>query len=465
MSNLEGGLAPAHEVVEAALAVPGGAGRVVLVADASDAELRFANNTSTTNGVRRSRSVTVVSIEEVDGGVAAGSATRAGAVEVADLVRAAREAAATAPVAEDATALVAGGEQQGFAASAAETDLSILSTVLRGLPGAFERAANAGVVLAGFVEHGVVTTYLGTSTGVRRRHVQPTGSLELTGRADNSRAEWEKVGTADFEGVTLEALEAELTRRLEWATRRVELPAGRYEVILPPGAVAEFMADLYGYAGAGQDAEDGTTVFSKPGGGTRVGDRLSELAFELRSDPSEPGIECIPFLATGASSASTSVFDNGVPLERTRWIAEGRLAALQYHRAGAARSAVPAAAPIDNLSLELPGATGNVADLVASTERGLLLNSLWYIRMVDPTSLLLTGLTRDGVYLIEDGKVRGAVNNFRFNESPVDLLARATAAGASVRTIGREAGEYLNRTIAPPLRVPDFNMSSVSPAS
>jgi predicted Zn-dependent protease len=206
-------------------------------------------------------------------------------------------------------------------------------------------------------------------------------------------------------------------------------------------------------------------VFSKAGGGTRVGDRLGELAFELRSDPAEPGIECIPFLATEASGASTSVFDNGLPLERTQWIADGRLAALQYHRAGAQRSGVAAAQGIDNLVLELPGATGTVDDLVATTERGLLLTSLWYIRMVDPTSLLLTGLTRDGVYLIEDGRVSGAVNNFRFNESPVDLLARATQAGASTRTVSRESGEYLNRTIMAPLKIPDFNMSSVSPAS
>jgi predicted Zn-dependent protease len=79
--------------------------------------------------------------------------------------------------------------------------------------------------------------------------------------------------------------------------------------------------------------------------------------------------------------------------------------------------------------------------------------------------LLLTGLTRDGVYLVENGQVRGQVNNFRFNESPIDLLARANEAGVAQRTLGREFGEYLNRTIAPPLRIPDFNMSSVSPAS
>ena len=103
--------------------------------------------------------------------------------------------------------------------------------------------------------------------------------------------------------------------------------------------------------------------------------------------------------------------------------------------------------------------------MVARTQRGLLLTCLWYIREVDPATLLMTGLTRDGVYVIEDGVVVGAANNFRFNESPVDLLARATEVGTPVRSLGREFGEYLNRTIMPPLRIPDYNMSSVSQAS
>jgi predicted Zn-dependent protease len=94
-----------------------------------------------------------------------------------------------------------------------------------------------------------------------------------------------------------------------------------------------------------------------------------------------------------------------------------------------------------------------------------LLTCLWYIREVDPATFLMTGLTRDGVYVIEEGKVVGATNNFRFNESPLDLLARASAVGTPVRSLGREWGEYLNRTIMPPLRIPDFNMSSVSQAS
>jgi predicted Zn-dependent protease len=196
-----------------------------------------------------------------------------------------------------------------------------------------------------------------------------------------------------------------------------------------------------------------------------VGDRLSALAFDLRSDPDEPGLECRPFLTATSSSADTSVFDNGLPLGRTDWIAGGRLDRLRYHRAGAARSGVEPAGFIGNVVLEIPGATGSVDDMVARTERGLLLTCLWYIREVDPATLLLTGLTRDGVYVIEDGRVVGAANNFRFNESPVDLLARAADVGSSVRAFGREFGEYVNRTRMPPLRIPDFNMSSVSKAN
>jgi predicted Zn-dependent protease len=196
-----------------------------------------------------------------------------------------------------------------------------------------------------------------------------------------------------------------------------------------------------------------------------VGEVLSPLPFELRSDPAEPGLECCPFLATPVSGPDTSVFDNGLPVRRAAWVEGGRLAQLGYHRAGARRFDAAPLSMADNLVLELPGGAGTLEDLVARTERGLLLTCLWYIREVDPTTLLLTGLTRDGVYLVEDGELRGAVNNFRFNESPVDLLSRVSEAGASVRCLGREFGEWMNRTAMPPLRVPDFNMSSVSPAS
>jgi predicted Zn-dependent protease len=100
--------------------------------------------------------------------------------------------------------------------------------------------------------------------------------------------------------------------------------------------------------------------------------------------------------------------------------------------------------------------------MVAATERGLLLTCLWYIREVDPATLLLTGLTRDGVYLVENGEVTGQVNNFRFNESPVGVLGRAAEAGRTEQTLPREWSDWFTRAAMPALRVPEFNMSSVS---
>jgi predicted Zn-dependent protease len=459
------GLPPASAVVEDALSAAGTAGCIVVVEDHSEADVRFATNTVTTNGVRRSRRVTVIGLADRDGGTSAGVASRSGEVDVASLVRAALTDAKASPPADDAAALLGGGADPNFGDEPGLTDLDVLGGVLASLGGAFARAERADTVLAGFAQHAVVTTSLGVSTGLRRRHVQPTGTLELVGRAGGGkRSAWVGRSTVDFRDVAIDELEAALNQRLAWASERVELDAGRYEVVLPPGAVGDLMAYLYN-AASGADAEDGRSVFSAPDGATKVGQRLAPLPFELRSDPAEPSLECAPFLAVEASSASSSVFDNGLGLGRTTWIRDGSLERLFYSRARAGRAGTTAAAPIDNLVLELPGAQGTTADLVAATERGLLLECLWYIREVDPTTLLLTGLTRDGVYLVEDGQVRAAVNNFRFNESPVDLLARATQASATSKTLGREFNEWLPRIAMPALRVPDFNMSSVSPAS
>lgn len=465
---------PAADVVEEALAAgPGGDDRIVVVEDADEVELRFAANTTTTNGSRRTRRVTVVAVHwSGDGRAGVGVARRSGDVDCDELASAAEREAASASPAGDAAPLLTpdeawapGSADRAFDDPPGQGDLSMLSDVLAGLSAALGRARSGSSVLAGFAEHRLTTTTLGTSTGVRLAHAQPEGSLQMVDRdRDGGASAWVGSATRDFTDLSVEALEDQLARRRSWAETRIERPAGRYEVLLPPSAVADLMIGL-AYGSGGQDAEDGRSAFSRAGGGTRVGERLATLPFDLRTDPAEPGLECAPFVVATASSADESVFDNGLPSARTHWIADGRLARLRYHRAGAARAGVEPAAGPDNLILEVPGADATLEEMIAGTERGLLLTCLWYLREVDPATMLLTGLTRDGVYAVEDGVVVGAVNNFRFNESPVDLLARATGVGASVGALGREFGEYLSRTRMPPVRIPDFNMSSVSPAT
>jgi predicted Zn-dependent protease len=459
-----------QDAVERALQVAKSDDCVVIADEGSSANLRWAGNTLTTNGVSRSRQLTVIAISRSGDEARVGVVSRAGVTydQIPEIVAQAEHEAADGAAAEDAQPLVApaaGPPGANWDRPPAVTEIGVFTSFARELGGAFETAAGAGRKLYGFAEHQLSSTYLGTSTGLRLRHDQPTGRLELNAKsADMTKSAWAGAATADFTDVDVASLEAGLAQRLGWADRSVELPAGRYETLLPPTALADLMIYMYWTAGA-KDALDGRTVFSKPGGGTRIGERLASLPLSLRSDPAAPGLRSAPFVIAHASSRDSSVFDNGLPKERTDWIADGALAALTQTRHTAQLSGQPVTPAIDNLAMDLPGATGSVSDLVSKTSRGLLLTCLWYIREVDPQTLLLTGLTRDGVYLVENGEVTAAVNNFRFNESPVGMLSRITEAGVTAPTLPREWGDYFTRAAMPPVRVEGFNMSSVSQAS
>ena len=455
-----------QQLVEQALESSTADGCIVLVTASSSANLRWANNTLTTNGMMTASHVTVISTMGTGQGVAAAPLSRSASTvdEVRDIVAAADAAARDAAPAEDAAPLVEGDADAGWEEPPQTTSITVFEKFAPALGEAFGRARSSERLLYGYVEHTVETVYLGSSTGLRRRHVQPTGHVGITGKsADLGRSAWVGQATRDFTDVDALALDAELERRLGWAERSVSLPAGRYDTILPPSAISDLMIYAY-WTSAARDAHEGQTVYSKPGGGTRVGERLSRKPIGVYSDPAYPGLECTPFVTAAASSSLSSVFDNGLPLARTDWIKDGTLNALVQTRYSAELTGLDTTPGIDNLIVEVPGATGSADDLVTGVERGLLLTCLWYIREVDPQTLLLTGLTRDGVYLIENGEVTGAVNNFRFNESPIDLIDRFTEAGATVPSFSREWGDYFPRTATPALRVPDFNMSTVSQA-
>ena len=457
-----------QEAVERALALST-ADACVVIADASGTvNVRWAGSTLTTNGDARSRSVTVVAVVNGAQGTAAGVVGRSGYVadDLESLVRRAEQAARDAGPADDAEPVLAGsGAGPDWDADPSETSAAVFTDLAPGLGDLFGRARRDGIDLFGYAEHDVTATFVGSSTGLRLRHDQPTARFEVTAKsADWTRSTWAGRTGRDFGVVDLAEVDDDLRRRLAWAQRSLELPAGRYDTILPPCAVADLMIDLYWTASA-RDALDGRTVFSRAGGGTRLGDRLSAAPLSLWSDPADSVLACSPHVVAAASGSSSSVFDNGLPLERTDWVRDGYLRSLVQTRHTAASSGLPCTPGIDNLVLEQAGASGDLDAVVAGADRALLLTCLWYIREVDPQTLLLTGLTRDGVYLVEHGEVVGAVNNFRFNESPVDLLSRVAAAGAPVPTLPREWGDYFSRAAMPPLLVSDFNMSTVSQAS
>jgi predicted Zn-dependent protease len=474
-----------QETVERVLAAARCDDCIVIAEESSSANLRWAGNTLTTNGVARSRQLTVIAVQRRGDGAAAGVVTRAGVRpdQVEDVLREAEHAAEQGVPAADA-AEVAGPEQAGsfgtknWDSPPWQTEIGVLRDFAAGLGETLRAAEAADRKLYGFAEHETVSTFLGTSAGLRKRHDQPAGRVELNAKSADSdmmRSAWAGAATRDFTDVDIAGLDAGLSERLRWAERSISLPAGRYETLLPPTAVADLLIYLYWSAGA-KEAAEGRTVFSKPGGGTRIGERLSPQPVTLSSDPLAPGLGCAPFVSAHASGADSSVFDNGLPLGATAWISDGSLTALRSSRYSAALAGLPFTSGIDNLifatsEASSPAASGagplppTMEEMIASTGRGLLLTCLWYIREVDPQTLLLTGLTRDGVYLVENGEVVGAVNNFRFNESPVAMLGRLLEVGATVPTLPREWSDYFTRAAMPPVRVEGFNMSSVSQAS
>ncbi len=467
MNGTGAAIVPGGAVVEQALGLSKADEAMVIVTDAHEASLRWAGNSMTTNGSSVSRQWAVVSVLREGPNLARVGSVTATSVDGADIetvVRASEQAARTAEPARDAMPLLEPGdfgEAEEWAGEPGQTGIEVFTGLAADLAHGFDGTDT----LYGFAHHQMHTTWLGTSTGLRRRYVQPTGSVEINGKrgtgADLGSA-WVGVGTSDFTDVDTPGLLAELSRRLDWSARRVELPAGRYETLLPPSAVADLMIYL-AWTMEGRGAHEGHTALSAPGG-TRIGERLTDLPLTLYSDPSASGLEYRPFVATPASSEALSVFDNGLAAQRVDWLREGVIESLVYPRATAAEFDAPTTVPGENLLLT-GGSDATLEDMIARTERGLLLTTLWYIREVDPATLLLTGLTRDGVYLIENGRVTAAVNNFRFNESPLDLLRRTTEAGATTLTLPREWKDWFTRTAMPPLRIPDFHMSSVSQAT
>ena len=453
----------AQQVVDTALAEAARLGKadetIVLVTDRADAALRWAGNSMTTNGESVSRNTTVISIVRQESTAHVGS-VRSSVVDarvIVDLVAASQQTALSAPEARDSAPPLPGTDVP------AGWDVPVPGTgarVFSGLAGPLAQGFRGADQLYGYARHIVETTFVATSNGLRRRYTQPTGSVEINAKRDGASA-WAGVSTPDFVDVPIDSLLEQLSTRLGWAKRTVELPAGRYETIMPPSTVADMMIYL-AWSMDGRGAQEGRTALSAPGGGTRVGEKLTDLPLTMYSDPAAAGLECKPLVAVPSSSERVSVFDNGMDIGRVDWVRDGTINALAYPRAAAAEFDAPVAVPADNLLMS--GGSATLADMIAGTERGLLLTTLWYIRTVDPTVLLLTGLTRDGVYLVEDGEVTAAVNNFRFNESPLDLLRRATEAGAGEVTLPREWGDWATRAAMPSLRIPDFHMSSVSQA-
>ena len=221
---------------------------------------------------------------------------------------------------------------------------------------------------------------------------------------------------------------------------------GKYTVILEPVAATYFLENLFRGFDA-RSADEGRSFMSKPGGGNRIGEKLMDEKVTIYSDPYN-------------TELPSSTWDGeGQPLEKMNWIEKGVVKNLSYSRFWAQKTKV---APVPTASnIIMLGGNQSLEEMIKTTERGILVSRLWYIRMVDPQTLLLTGLTRDGTFYIENGVIKHPVKNFRFNESPVIALNNVEALGVPERSISVES---YRSYLVPPMKIRDFTFTSLSDA-
>ena len=440
---------------------------IVVVRDKTQANLRWAGSTLTTNGVIQERSVTVIAFVSVEGGMASGGVTRTD-VSLADvpaLLEAAIASAKAAGPADDYAPLATNVSIGNWSAEHVPTGPEVFTKFAPALGDMFSRSVADKIELFGYSEHTNETTWVGSKGGLRLRKDSPVGRVEMTGKShDRTRSTWAGVETHDFTDVSVADIDAQIRQRLNWQGTKVDLPAGKYDTIFPSGSVADIFTYMM-WVSTARDAHEGQSVFSKKGGGTRIGEKLANVSLQFFSDPDFKALPFSNFVATAVSSPFSSVFDNGQSIKRVDWLKDGVLQSLVQTRASAQLTNLDFTPLGENLVMTVDGASGSLEDMVKKVDNGLLLTTLWYIRMVDPNSLLLTGLTRDGVYHVKGGEVVGATNNFRWNDSPVSALSRIAHAGASEWTQPREWAGDMTSMSMPPLVIKDFNMSTVSPGN
>jgi predicted Zn-dependent protease len=306
---------------------------------------------------------------------------------------------------------------------------------------------DAKAVAAGFLEDNTGYQAMMNSKGLFAYNTFTNTNFSITVRTEDGRGSG--YATRGYNDVTKldtkKATQIATDKALKSAEAKAIEP-GKYTVILEPAAVAVLLERIFFGLDARQ-ADEGRSFLSKAGGGSKLGQKLVDERVNIYSDPLNPELP-------------TSTWNgDGRPQERVSWIEKGVIKNLSYSRYWAQQKGVKAIPGPDGAIME--GGTKSLEDLIKGTKKGVLVTRLWYIRDVDPQSLLLTGLTRDGTFYIENGKIMYPVKNFRFNESPVIMLNNLEEMGKVERTVSVESNvNYL----LPPLKVRDFTFSSLSDA-
>ncbi len=354
---------------------------------------------------------------------------------------------------EDAEFLPVLGPQQYATVSAYATSTAELTpearalAVERVLRGAREAAGAAGgkaddLFIAGFLEAGAgVAQAVATSKGLFAYHPATSVNLSATVRTpDGTGSGYASRGANDWSQLDPAEIGRRAAQKAVASRNPQAIEPGRYTVILEPQAVADFVPLLRGALNA-RTADEGRSPFSKQGGGTMVGERIADPRVTILSNPADPELLTLPFDG------------EGLPQRAATWVENGVLKELAYSRWWAQQKGRE---PSGGGGLKMLGTNKSIDDLIASTDRGILVTRFWYIRSLDQRTVMVTGLTRDGTFLVERGKITRPLKNFRWNDSPLLALNRIEDIGRAERV---EAG-----LVVPSLKIRDFNFTSLSDA-
>ena len=323
---------------------------------------------------------------------------------------------------------------------------------------ALDLARRGNLNASGYSENATRWSALANSKGNFGFFTATTAGFSTTMRTDDGTGSgWAGLEAPNFAAIRGSELARRAAKKAKDSAKPRDLEPGRYTVVFEPRAVTDLVENLTnGFTR--RAADEGRSFFSKPGGGNRIGEKIFSERVTIRSDPFDPRLAGRPWIGgAGGGFLGFGGFGGGnfagLPTRKTTWIEKGVLKDLSTDRYWAKKSGGEPLPPSGALVME--GATGTLDDLIAGTDRGLLVTRFWYIRTVNPQTVQLTGLTRDGVWLIEKGKVVAAVNNFRFNDSPVTLLKNIDAMSAA---------ESTGDMVVPAIRARDFHFTSKSDA-
>jgi predicted Zn-dependent protease len=308
---------------------------------------------------------------------------------------------------------------------------------------AMTTARQAELNSAGFLELTAGEVLLTNSAGLRATYRDTFGSFSMTARTkDATGSGWAIRASHEARAIDAAAVARAASDKAVRSAKARPLEPGKYTVVLEPPAVADLL-DYFSWPLSARAVDEGRSALSKAGGGNRLGEAIGSPIVTLRSDPVDPDIPVAPF------------GDDGLPRKPVSWIDRGVLTALHYERYWAAKKGKEPT-PFGNMHLS-GGEAKSIDELVSGVKRGLLVTHFFYIRVLDPHEASVTGLTRDGLFLIEDGKVTHPVNNFRFNISLLALLKNCEA-------MTKETWRVTSGLRVPAMRTSEFNMASVSEA-